>query len=91
MDDIQWICISELEVDPWNYYLAFGCLIRDLTADFYISYYYPKYPSNGFTSVHLSFRPTEFHFRILLLERSSSGKYLGEEIRNESVWKSRFI
>ena len=34
----------------------------------------PKYPSNGSTSVHLSFRPTEFHFRILLLERSSSGK-----------------
>ena len=38
MDDIQWICISELEVDPWNYSFAFGCLIRDLTADFYISY-----------------------------------------------------
>ena len=33
MDDIQRICISELEVDPWNYYFAFGCLIRDLTAD----------------------------------------------------------
>ena len=51
----------------------------------------PKYPSNGFTSVHLSFRPTEFHFRILLLERSSSGKNLGEEIRNKGVWKSRII